>query len=67
MKESDNVTSSQMFLILILVFSLISGCILNANTTTGIDAFAKKILKHHLLIEQAAVVVEIKPAIPLAI
>jgi peptidoglycan/xylan/chitin deacetylase (PgdA/CDA1 family) len=42
MKESDNVISSQMFLILILVFSLISGCILNTNTTTGIDAFAKK-------------------------
>ena len=42
MKENDDVTSTQTFFILILVFSLISGCILNANTITGIDAFAKK-------------------------
>jgi peptidoglycan/xylan/chitin deacetylase (PgdA/CDA1 family) len=42
-KGSDSVASSQTFLILILViFSLIFGCILTANTTTGIDALAKK-------------------------
>ncbi|HYY50717.1 MAG TPA: polysaccharide deacetylase family protein [Nitrososphaeraceae archaeon] len=43
MKEGDSVTSSQTFLILILViFSLISEYILTVNITTGIDAFAKK-------------------------
>ena len=43
MKESDSVTSSQTFLILILViFSLISEYILTVNIATGIDAFAKK-------------------------
>jgi polysaccharide deacetylase len=42
-KGNDSVASSQTFLILILViFSLIFGCILTANTTIGIDAFAKK-------------------------
>jgi peptidoglycan/xylan/chitin deacetylase (PgdA/CDA1 family) len=41
-KAGGSITSVSSFFILALVFSLIFGGILNANTTIGIDAFAKK-------------------------
>ena len=44
MKEVGGASSitARSFFILTLAFSLLFGCILNANTTIGIDAFAKK-------------------------
>jgi hypothetical protein len=50
MKESSsNSASARRFFILTLIFSLISAGILTANTTIGIEAFAKKVPRKSLI------------------